>query len=113
MLEILTLSLSGLRRLWPSAARGLGQHQGVLTLDGLKEISDDVADELGIHFGSLELNDLRIISPAAARALARGGGESPQGFTCYDRLSLSGLRGISGGWPRSLPATGAPATGRL
>jgi hypothetical protein len=62
MLAMLTLSLSGLRRLSPSAARGLGQHKGVLILDGLKEISDEAAEELGNHFGSLELNGLRSLS---------------------------------------------------
>jgi hypothetical protein len=96
MLEMLTLSLSGLRRLSPSAARQLGQHKGVLILDGLKEISDEVAQELGNHFGSLELNGLRSLSAAAARALARGAGEWPKGFTFDDRLSLNGLRNISG-----------------
>jgi hypothetical protein len=96
MLEMLTLSLSGLRRLSPSAARGLGQHRGVLILDGLKEISDEVARELGNHFGSLELNGLRSLSVAAATALARGGGEWPKGFTFENRLGLNGLRSMSG-----------------
>jgi hypothetical protein len=102
MLEMLTLSLSGLRRLSPSAARGLGQHRGVLILDGLKEISDEVARELGNHFGSLELNGLRSLSVAAATALARGGGEWPKGFTFDDQLSLSGLRSMSGEVAREL-----------
>jgi hypothetical protein len=102
MLEMLTLSLSGLRRLSPSAARQLGQHKGVLILDGLKEISDEAAEELGNHFGSLELNGLRSLSAAAARALARGGGEWPKGFTFDNQLSLNGLRSMSGEVAREL-----------
>lgn len=94
-LEQLTLSLSGLRRLSATAARGLGKHRGTLILDGLKEISDEAAGELGQHFGSLELNGLRSLTPAAAVALAHGGGEWPKGFVFDNRLSLNGLRGIS------------------
>jgi hypothetical protein len=74
----------------------LGQHKGVLILDGLKEISDVVAEELGNHFGSLELNGLRSLSVAAARALARGGGEWPKGFTFDDQLSLRSCSRTSG-----------------
>jgi len=37
MLEMLTMSLSGLRRLSPSAARQLGQHKGVMIIDGLNQ----------------------------------------------------------------------------
>ncbi len=62
MLEMLTLSLSGLRKLSPSVARQLGQHKGVLILDGPKDISAEVAEEPADHFGSLELNGLRSLS---------------------------------------------------
>ena len=37
MLEMPTLSLSGLRRLSPLAARQLGQHKGVMIIDGLNQ----------------------------------------------------------------------------
>lgn len=37
-LEQLTLSLSGLKKLSPTAARGLGKHRGTLILDGLIEL---------------------------------------------------------------------------
>jgi hypothetical protein len=102
MLKMLTLSLSGIRRLSPSAARQLGQHKGVLIMDGLKEISDEAARELGNHFGSLELNGLRSISTVAAKAVARGGGEWPKGFTFDNRLGLNGLRSMSGAVAREL-----------
>lgn len=94
-LRTLTLSLSGLRKLSPSVARGLGRHRGTLILDGLKEISDEAARELANHFGSLELNGLRSLTPTAAAALARGVGEWPKGFVFDNRLSLNGLRSIS------------------
>jgi hypothetical protein len=94
-LRTLTLSLSGLKRLSPTVARGLGKHRGTLILDGLKEISDEAAGELGQHFGSLELNGLRSLTPAAAAALAYGVGEWPKGFVFDNRLSLNGLGSIS------------------
>jgi hypothetical protein len=93
-LEFLTLSLSGLRKLSPAVARGLGQHKGILILDGLKEISDEAAHQLGNHFGTLELNGLRSLSPAAARALAYGGGKWPDRPALDIQLRLNGLKTI-------------------
>jgi hypothetical protein len=101
-LKQLTLSLSGLRTLSLAAARGLGKHRGTLILDGLKGISDEAAREISNHFGSLELNGLRELTPTAAAALVHGGGDWPKGFVFDNRLSLNGLRSISGEVAREL-----------
>ena len=79
----MTLSLSGLKKSSPMAARGLGKHRDTLILDGLRAISDEAAQELGQHFGSLEVDGRRSLTPAFVaatwrsrrRSVARGAGQ--------------------------------------
>jgi len=80
---MMTLSLSGLKKRSPMAARGLGKHRDTLILDGLRAISDEAAQELGQHFGSLEVDGRRSLTPAFVaatwrsrrRSVARGAGQ--------------------------------------
>lgn len=80
------LSLKGITTLATETAEALSQHRAPLHLDGLTRLSEEAIAALARHNGELSLNGLTSLSDETARALARHSG---------GRLYLNGVASLS------------------